>query len=315
MIDGPSVQIFSQYLGKGRPSGGSGEYRYVCPFCKEKDPSFSVNFIRKRFLCFREKCGVKGDLSFLATKLGIHYDSDTPILSSIDQLRHRLWACDTGEWQIAPKLEEPIRVPELVQIEPNNYIAWNYLISRGLSPEDIYRNELSLSPEDRVPRIYFPQRDEHGEFNFWVARKFMPGMTGGRKYVNPGGSIKKRLLYRSHLIDTNYPVSVCEGPISAIIAGNAVATLGVLFSKEQVAGIAKLGCPIYSAMDGEAFTKSIKLARDLEPHGVMAGIVPLPSGHDPASVGRAWYDYYCQRAFTLEPGRIDVVRERLERVW
>lgn len=310
--------MFDQYLGAGKPSGGDGEFRYVCPFCRESDPSLAVNYIRKRFICFRASCGVKGHLSYLATKLGFTYD-DIPVLSSIDQMRHRLWAVDDGSWEMAPKLEEPVVVPELKQIEPGTR-AWQYLTDdRGLTPHDIYYNELSLSPEDRGRRIYFPQRDETGRIVFWVARKYLPGHRTGRKYVNPGGSIKKRLLYRSHLVDRNYPVSVCEGPLSAIAAGNAVATLGVMFSKEQVAAIAGLGCPILSAMDGEAFTESIKLARRLEPYGVLAGVVPLPRGVDPADVTRAYgrqgYDYYARQAFTLEPGAIAEVRERLSRVW
>lgn len=310
--------LFDQYLGKGHSSGGNGEYRYVCPFCRDKDKTFAVNFVRKRFICFKASCGVRGDLSYLASKLGFSYD-DVPLLSSTDQLRHRLWCVDSDEtWQLAPKLEEPVEVPELRQITPGCF-AWDYLIGRGLTAEDIYYNELSLSPEDRGRKIYFPHRDERGEIVFWVARKYLPGHTKGRKYINPGGSIKKRLLYRSNLIDRSQPVSVCEGPLSAIAAGNAVATLGVLFSAEQVEAIADLGAPILSAMDGEAFTESIKLARKLEPYGIMAGVVPLPKDVDPADVvqhyGRDAYQRYAALAFTLEPGAVADVRERMGRLW
>lgn len=308
--------IFDQYLGRGKPSGSEGEYRYVCPFCHEKDPSFSVNYVRGRFLCFRATCGVKGGLSYLASKLGFSYD-ETPILSSTDQMRHRLWAVDTGTWDIAPKLETPVEVPKLRQINPGCF-AWDYLRGRGLSSDDIYYNELSLSPDDRGRRIYFPHRDENGRVVFWIARKYLPGHEKGRKYVNPGGAAKKRLLYRSTLVDLTKPVAVCEGPLSAIAAGNAVATLGVMFSKEQVEAIARLGCPILSAMDGEAFTESIKLARRLEPYGVMAGIVPLPRGTDPADIlekqGHGAFDSYIAQAFTLEPGVVADLRERMCRL-
>jgi len=309
--------IFDQFLGVGKPSGGEGEYRYVCPFCKEREPTFAINFIRKRFICFRGSCNVRGDLSYLASKLGFQYD-DVPLLSSTDQLRHRLWCVDNDEtWEIAPKLEKPVEVPELRQITPTDH-AWAYLIGRGLTPHDIYFNELSLSPVDRFRRIYFPHRDKSGEIVFWVNRTYLLG-SRGRKYHNPGGSIKKRLLYRSNLIDLSQPVSICEGPLSAIAAGNAVATLGVLFSKEQVAAVANLGAPILSAMDGEAFTESLKLARKLEPYGVVASVVPLPRGFDPADLvqqgGRAAYQHYVNAAFTLKPGEVADVRERSARLW
>jgi len=309
--------IFDQYLGVGKPSGGEGEFRYVCPFCKEREPSFAINFVRKRFICFKGSCNVRGDLTYLASKLGFTYD-DVPLLSSTDQLRHRLWAVDTDDiWEIAPKLEEPIEIPELIQIVPTMQ-AWDYLINRGLTPHDIYYNELSLSPEDRLSRIYFPHRDETGEVCFWVRRTYLPGARG-RKYHNPGGAIKKRLLYRSNLIDRSQPVSICEGPLSAIAAGNAVATLGVLFSKEQVEAVAALDAPILSAMDGEAFTASVKLARMLEPYGVIASVVPMPRGYDPADLvklgGREAYQRFVDAAFTLEPGAVSDVRERASRLW
>jgi len=307
--------LFGQYLGQGSPSGASGEFRFVCPFCHDREKTFAVNFIRKRFICFRATCGVRGGLSYLADRLGFTL-AETPLLSSTDQLRNRLWMLDepSSVFEVSPKIEEPVPHLDFIQIEPSMF-AWDYLRFRGLTAEDIYFNELSLTKEDRGRRIYFPQRDSCGNLVYWVARKYLPGHTKGRKYVNPPCSIKRRLLYRSHLVDRNQPVSVVEGPISAIIAGNAVATLGVLFSSEQVAEIAKLECPILSAMDGEAFTDSVKLARKLEPFGVLAKIVPLPKGKDPADVGRSGFLEYVQKAFSLEPGSVNYMRERLVRTW
>ena len=307
--------IFDQYLGRGYPSGGQGEFRYVCPFCHEKDRTFAVNFVRKRFICFRGSCAQAGSLAYLARKLGFAYDDNAPVLSSVDQLRHRLSFVDDEEGlsDIAPKISEPVAIPELHQIHPGCY-AWDYLINRQLTPDDIYFNQLSLSPEDRGQRIYFPHRDDNGRVIYWVARLYLPG-SRGRKYKNPTGGIKRMLLYRSNLIDRNYPVSVCEGPISAIVAGNAVATLGVRYSKEQVELISRLGAPVLSAMDGEAFSKSLKLAKELEQVGTDVSVVPLPSGTDPATVGRAEYYRYVGMAFRVEPGAVTDVRERLGRVW
>lgn len=305
---------FDQYLGRGRPSGGGqGEYRYVCPWCKDKEQSLAVNFTRKMFMCFRASCAKSGSLSYLARNLGFAYDDDVPVLSSIGQLRHRLWGVDDGTSEIAPNLEVPVHIPELQQIQPGSQ-AWNYLIERGLTPHDIYYNQCSLSPEDRFSRIYFPQCDSNGRVIFWVSRKYLPGAKG-RRYNNPGGAIKKKMLYRSHLVDRNYPISVCEGPISAIVAGNAVATMGVLYSQDQTIEIARLGAPILSAMDGEAFTKSLKLARDVQKHGGTVAVVPLPPRKDPADVGRAEYYRYASLAFRVEPGAVQDVRERLARAW
>jgi len=307
------VNLFDAKLGHGHPSGGSGEFRYICPFCGDPGRTLAVNYVRERFICFKASCAVKGGLSYLAVRLNLAY-SDLPLLSSTDQLRNRLWAVDSGvQFNIAPKIEETVKVPELKQIQPSMY-AWEYLRSRGLTEHDIYYNELSLSPEDRNTRIYFPHRDDLGRIIYWVARKYLPNHKKGRKYINPGGSIKKTLLYRSSLVDRRYPVSICEGPLSAIAAGNAVATLGVDFSPEQVSAIAGLGSPILAAMDGEAFKYSVKLARKLEPYGIFAGIVPMPNGEDPASLGRATYYECVKSSFYLTPGEIQEIKERMGRL-
>lgn len=304
----PTVE-FEQRLGRGKPSGEYGEYRYRCPICQYKDPTLAVNYVTGKFICFWAGCGVKGHLSYLARRLGFAYDVE-PLISSLDQLRFRLW--NFGEEKKSAKSFEPIKIPRgLRQIVPGTF-AWDYLTNRGISEAEIYINELSIAEEDYGRRIYFLQRDEAQRIIYWVGRKYLPG-TPGPKYSNPGGSIKKNLLFRSHLIDRTRPVSVCEGPISAIVAGNAVATLGVLFSKEQVRAIASLGCPILCAFDGEAFSRSIELAKALDFYNVAAKVVPLPFGLDPADLGRLWYDYFVSIAFTWEPGTLQHLRERLNR--
>lgn len=296
-------------LGRGRPSGGGdGEWRFNCPFCGENQQSFSVNFQREQYLCFRAQCGAKGSVEFLAKRLGVPYETACHPQDP-NALRNRLLGLGEPKAVVAPKVE----MPELVPIQPGTE-AWHYLMARGLTVEDIYLNELSVSPRDSFSRIYFPMRDPHtGEFCYWVARK-MRAETWGPKYINPGSSVKKTLLYRQHLINTNYPASACEGPLSAIVAGNAFATLGVKFSNEQIQAMVDLGCPILSAMDGEAFTYSLKLTKLLTGYGRESSVVPLPYLKDPADLGRATYNWYVTQSFTMLPGEVSDLRHRLARL-
>jgi DNA primase len=87
-------------------------------------------------------------------------------------------------------------------------------------------------------------------------------------------------------------VVITEGTISAIRAGlNAVATYGKYVSPEQVEMLASLQTkadagPIsyIVALDGDALSYSMKLARRLFARGLQTSVVMLPDGHDPASL-------------------------------
>lgn len=305
--------LLDSALGAGYPSGGAGEYRYDCPLCRLGGRTLCVNYVRKRFICFHGRCQAAGSLAYLCSRIGIDYE-EQPLLSSIDQLRHRLWGLEDGTSEAAPKIADDVHVPELRQIR-EGHPAWAYLRSvRNLTPHDIYYNQLSVSPEDRERYIYFPHHDENGRVVYWVKRKYLPG-TKGPKYRNPGASIKSKLLYRENLVDFAHPVIVVEGPLSAIAAGNAVATLGVKFSEEQVRLAASWGVPLYAAMDGEEFSRSVKFAEAVQKYGACCAVVPMPQGEDPNSLGwAAFYECLCN-SFVIEAGATTVERMRLARLW
>lgn len=299
-----SKQQLDTVLGRSMSVSGGMEFRYNCPFCGDREFHLYVNYNVGKFLCWRGSCNVRGTVKYLCKRLGIEESSFSP--QPTDALRRRLIGIKEAELKLESK---EVERPEGLRVVPPGTYAYDYLVERGIGWEDIQQNELSVTPKDGFARIYFPDYDDRGRLRFWVARKYLTN-TWGPKYVNASGS--ERTVYRASLVDRSQPVLVCEGPISAIVAGNAVATYGVRVKEEQVVELLGLGAPRYDiAFDGDAFEHSLKLAERLNSEGVSVRVVTMPDGEDPASLGRTlfqqqfWFDY--------TPGSTTPLRLRLNR--
>ncbi len=133
---------------------GAQNYSGLCPFHKEKTPSFNVHAVRQFFHCFG--CGVSGDVftfvgkienvSFpeavriVAQKCGIPLpkrEYSSPEEAAEAQLRRRL--LDLHE-AAAAWFEEQLKGPE-------GAVAREYLAGRGLTPEGIRTFRIGYAPD------------------------------------------------------------------------------------------------------------------------------------------------------------------------
>ncbi len=133
---------------------GATNYSGLCPFHKEKSPSFSVHAVRQFYHCFG--CGVSGDVfSFVvkienvsfpeavrivAQKCGIPLpkkEYSSPEEAAEARLRRKL--LDLHE-AAAAWFEEQLRGPE-------GAVARQYLAGRGLSPEGIKTFRMGYAPD------------------------------------------------------------------------------------------------------------------------------------------------------------------------
>src|SRR6266568_981446 len=146
------VKVIEQYI-RLRKSGGV-NFSGLCPFHKEKSPSFSVHAVRQFYHCFG--CGVSGDVfSFVgkienvgfpeavrivAQKSGIPLpkrEFSSPEEAAGARLRGKL--LDLHE-TAATWFEEQLRGPE-------GAVAREYLAGRGLTPEGIKVFRIGYAPE------------------------------------------------------------------------------------------------------------------------------------------------------------------------
>jgi DNA primase len=146
------VKVIESYIRLRK--AGAQNYSGLCPFHKEKSPSFSVHAVRQFYHCFG--CGVSGDVfSFVqkienvtfpeavrivAQKAGIPLpkrEFSSPEQAAEARLRTRL--LDLHE-AAAAWFEEQLRAPE-------GALAREYLAGRGLTPEGIKTFRIGYAPD------------------------------------------------------------------------------------------------------------------------------------------------------------------------
>jgi DNA primase len=146
------VKVIEQYIRLRK--AGAVNWSGLCPFHKEKSPSFSVHAVRQFYHCFG--CGVSGDVfSFVvkienvsfpeavrivAQKCGIPLpkkEYSSPEEAAEARLRRKL--LDLHE-AAAAFFEEQLRGPE-------GAVAREYLAGRGLDPKGIEKFRIGYSPD------------------------------------------------------------------------------------------------------------------------------------------------------------------------
>ena len=146
------VRIVGEYV-QLRKSGAQ-NFQGLCPFHKEKSPSFSVHATRQFYHCFG--CGESGDvfkfiqkienitfgeaIRFIAQKLGVpmpKVEYDSPAEARQAALRGKL--IDINERACA-WFQEQLR-------KPDGAYAREYLTGRGLTPEIIAKFRIGFGPE------------------------------------------------------------------------------------------------------------------------------------------------------------------------
>lgn len=275
-----------------------GEHIHTCPFC-DREGHFYVNYEKGVYNCYR--CGgtdpdSHGSIRKLAGLLGVEVDDEAPMIGKeVMQL--------TGDQMLENYLqtagfvpvidvnvdETPIVPPpgwEIItgQNAMRHFHAVSYLYSRGINNTqiDFYRIGVALGGT----KVVFPDFNAHGQLRWWQMRGL--GETYGPKYQGPEGLKGGKIGNYYGAARQTWYVGVAEGPISAIIAGYEFCWLwGKEHSPEQVVQLARLNKPVVIALDGEekAFRNAMGLARDLRDEGTRVYIVPMPGGHDPASLG------------------------------
>lgn len=214
-----------------QPAGRN--FKGLCPFHKEKTPSFMVSPERQTWHCFG--CGTGGDifsfvmryentefgeaLRILADKAGVELRRVNPaehrytgLLLQINELAKDFFKKQLEGFELARKyLAERNLLPETMEEfeigwAPNDAEALTFhLLKAGFRPEDLMQAGLSFKTErgaqiDRFRgRIMFPIHDHFGKpvgFTGRILPQFDNGMSG--KYVNsPETAIfnKSKLLY------------------------------------------------------------------------------------------------------------------------
>ncbi|EJF05886.1 DNA primase, catalytic core [Thiovulum sp. ES] len=294
----------------------------LCPFHKEKNPSFYVDPDKGVYHCFG--CGASGNavtflaeiegiskaeaLSMLAEEFGIEikthqYDEDLvtyKVLNEaakyykinlvkdnrvLDYLKSRgLEVRSVAEWELG--------------FSPDKYGVIRYLIEKGFSMEEILSSGIAVNTGREVfdrfyGRVIFPIRDVTGRIVSFSGRIFGEGEP---KYLNgPDTKVfkKSEVLFgldkaKSYARKEGF-LYIVEGYMDAILmhqAGykNTVAVMGTSLSEEHIKGIYRFVKKAILIFDGdEAGLRSAeKHVFVLAKGGLNVQVIKLKENSDPA---------------------------------
>jgi len=183
---------------------GETEIHVQCPFHSGSGTSAEFNLRTGAFYCF--KCGAKATVSELANQLG-----GAIVKTFIDPVEK-----DEDNWRV--NLQAPIDV------------ANSYLLSRGVTAEQIAKHEIRSLPDG----VGIPIKDWDGSTHGMVIRKY----KGSHRYIYAGKRLSGWPLSNMPSYDRRKPIIVVEGVFGALrgekYGWNVIASLGVMIKKELV---------------------------------------------------------------------------------
>lgn len=280
------------------PSDGS-NWRYNCPFCIKRkgtpdtkhhlyvDPTKFRHGIIGWFICFKcEACGPASRLDQKGTTQSRHS------VTQWEQFVKRLRTGGLFELTVASEVELPEDFTPII----HHTDAYNYLIGRGITDEQIARYRIGMGTANLKDidasnrkhfigygRICFPDYDSEGNLTYWVARTYYNHKL---RYKNPSGSDVADKIYNLAEASKHEDVIITEGVFSAIKSGyGAIATYGKNVTDQQLRILISFGWRrYYVALDGDAKKEAIKLSEKLTSRGCDVYVVQFKDFEDPDSV-------------------------------
>lgn len=318
-------------MGDDYIDAGSYELRYECPFCMDMglrydDYKLYITYANKKkpngkwvkagtYWCHR--CESVGRIEFdeLLTQ-GSNSDASNYLESYIKMLN--------GDDSNAEEESDYYLIPNKIPMPGT--LAWDYLISRGISPADMSFYNI------RVPSMFHDDSKFYGRIiipnriisNIWtdlyVARTYIDDPI---RYKNPSSSKAHDIVFNLHRIPENPSrIIINEGAINSIIAGNdSIATYGKHVSDIQLNSIlAKHPESIYVSLDTDAENVAEELCKRIKSlSDAKLYLVGLPSvwnetekkykGLDASDLGRERYLEYVNSAKEFTSSNIFLIEK------
>lgn len=319
------LYVISQ-MGDDYIDAGHCEMRYQCPFCKElglrnNDYKLYVNYKKGAYWCFR--CESTGYITFDELSTG---ESNSDASTYIEKLilgygkKPEDEKDDPSDYFMIPR---NIPMPDT--------LAWNYLISRGITPDDMSYYSIrvpSVIHDEKkfFGRIIIPNRViSHIWTDLYVARTYIDDPI---RYKNPSSSKAHDLVFNLHRIkDSPKRIIINEGAINSIIAGrDSVATFGKYVSDIQLSQIlSKHPQSIYVSLDTDARKLAEQLCTRIKSlSDARVFLVELPTqwnpdkqeykGLDASDLGKEVYSEYVNHSREFESSAIYSIENSFNKI-
>jgi hypothetical protein len=267
------IERLVSHLGAPRVAGRD-EWRF-----QGKDGHVCVNTRKGVYVDYRT--GAKGSLSALLRQYG-ESPSDEPSLrrrSPLAEVKERLYG------RPATPAPSAISLPPYYQPIRRNTLAYDYLVGRGVTEEQMSLYRLGEGSGEFYDRVIVPSFHADGACDYWVVRR----IEGWPKYQNPDVPKSGRLGFLAVARQHGEACVLAEGVFSAMACGpSGVAAFGKYVSDGQLSRIERAGFRhVYVALDGDAQPLARKLADRLLCRGLTVSLVTslLTADQDPADLG------------------------------
>lgn len=273
------------------------ELLYHCPFCpslgkRNDDRKLYVNSVNGKYHCFR--CESKGSLIRSDSE---DYSLYTELGDPIDLIQKYLNNDDKQEDS------DYYWIPSQQVIDYPNSVFYNYLIDRGITPDDMRFYQIRGFGYDNphfVNRVIIPNKIVMKNWtDMYTCRSIFEDDLP--RYYNARASTKSSIVFNLHNIPQNPPqIIINEGVINSIIAGrDSVAVYGKYVSNNQISQIcSKNPRSIIISLDRDALDLSYQLAKRINRYlpSCEIRIVILPNDTDASDLGRIQYYQYVERS-------------------
>ena len=274
------THLLESLLGRSKTARGGDEAVFNCPNCNHHKKKLTLNRLTQKYQCW--VCGFKGARALQLLKFIKAPYTAFQELKDIDT-QYNFTVSNTVE-----KSKDQLKLPEgFIPLLTGRGLtrdkAYNYLLSRGITSQDVVKYNIGYIEEGPLNNfIITPSYDRDGFLNYWVGRSFDPNAY--HKHKLP--SVSKDIIGFDMLINFNLPLILCEGAFDAIaLKRNAIPLFGKRISKTLYKELVRSKVKqIYLALDQDAIVDSLKYAKELMAYGKEIFLLEL-EGKDPSEIG------------------------------
>lgn len=284
-------------------------FKNECGISRTPDTKYHlyVNPVKGTYFC--QRCQAGGSLEWLTERLGL--ESPERSLLLWEKLIHAfIYGVELDD-----ERQKRARLPKDFNSIIRGTEAYRYLYERGIKDEKIEAYGIGFGTQkmNEVPkehqeffagakRIVIPDYDASGELCYWVARTYGKHAA---KYKNAKVPRDDKVFNLGRILRSKERrrIVICEGPISAIVAGyDAVSTYGKYVTGNQISLLAQAEAEEYViAGDGDALMEAVSLATRLFRRGLNVKFARFYGTEDPASVGAGEARRRIREAFKWHP--------------
>jgi len=274
------VYLLESLLGRSKTARGGDEAVFNCPNCNHRKKKLTLNKLTQKYQCW--VCGFKGARALQLLKFIKAPYTAFQELKDIDSqynFRTTHTTVKSKDQLILPEGFTPILTGRGLTRDK----AYNYLLSRGITSQDVVKYNIGYIEEGPLNMfIITPSYDRDGFLNYWVGRSFDPNAY--HKHKLP--STSKDIIGFDMLVNFNLPLILCEGAFDAIaLKRNAIPLFGKRISKTLYKELVRSKVKqIYLALDQDAILDSLKYAKELMSYGKEIFLLEL-EGKDPSEIG------------------------------